>query len=324
MAGDSGVLVLVEHRGGQPTGLAREMLGAAARLGLGNVSAVAFGSGAAEAGRQAIACGADGALVSEDPGLDEYHNETWTATLHAAAAELNPSVVLLGQTAVGRDLAPRFAVRAGTGAAMDCIDLNVEGGKLLMTRPCFGGNAHAVYSSRTPLSVATIRGKAFEPLEPDPSRSGEVGSLAFEPPAPVTRVVGREQVQSEGMRLEDATVVVSGGRGLGGPEAFLQLTELAQVLGAAVGASRAAVDLGWVPLTSQIGLTGKVVTPDLYIAFAISGASQHLAGITGARNVVAVNKDGDADIFKVARYGAVADWKAFLPAFTEECRRLKA
>jgi electron transfer flavoprotein alpha subunit len=324
MAGESGVLVLVEHRAGQITGLATEMLGAASRLSLDPVTAVAFGTGAGEAGKLALSYGAAAALVCEDAQLDEYRNETWTAALTAAARELNPAAVLLGQTPVGRDLAPRFAIRAGSGVAMDCIDLAVQDGTLVMTRPCYGGNAHAAYTSKTTPAVATIRGKAFEPITPDASRGGEVKTLAFQPPAPVTRVVSREQVQSEGMRLEDATVVVSGGRGLGGPEAFEQLAELAQVLGGAVGASRAAVDLGWVPLTSQIGLTGKVVTPDLYIAVAISGASQHLAGITGARNVVAINKDGDADIFKVARYGAVTEWKAFLAAFTEECRRLKA
>jgi electron transfer flavoprotein alpha subunit len=155
------------------------------------------------------------------------------------------------------------------------------------------------------------------------SRTGQVTALSVDTSGASSRVVSRSAVASEGIRLEDATVVVAGGRGLGGTEAFDDLRELATVLGGAVGASRAAVDNGWIPVSAQVGLTGKVVTPDLYIAIAISGASQHLAGITGARNVVAINKDRDADIFKVARYGAVADWGVFLPAFTEECRRLK-
>ena len=327
MAGESGVLVLAEHRGGQLLGISTELLGAARRLADVSgekVMAVAFGSGAPEAARQAISYGADAALHAEDGSLDEYRNDSWTAALTAAARQVNPAIVLLGQTATGRDLAPRFAVRAGTGVAMDCIDLALEGGKLVMTRPVYGGSAHAKYTSRAAPAVATLRAKAFDPLPQDAARSGDVSALALDLPAAVARVVGREEVQSEGMRLEDAPVVVSGGRGLGSGEAFYELATLANVLGGAVGASRAAVDLGWIPVSAQVGLTGKVVTPELYIAIGISGASQHLAGITGARNVVAVNKDPDADIFKVSRYGAVADWKAFLPAFIEECRKLKA
>jgi electron transfer flavoprotein alpha subunit len=327
MAGESGVLILAEHRGGQLLGISTELLGAARRVADASgerVTAVALGSGAEDAAKQAIACGADTALFADAADLDEYRNDTWTAALVAAARHVKPAVVLLGQTAVGRDLAPRFAVRMGSGVAMDCIDLTLEDGRLVMTRPCYGGSAHARYTSRTSPAVATLRAKAFDPLPPDTSRSGEVVALALDLPASVSRVVGREEVKSEGMRLEDAPVVVSGGRGLGSAEAFHELATLARVLGGAVGASRAAVDLGWVPVSAQVGLTGKVVTPDLYIAIAISGASQHLAGITGARNVVAVNKDPDADIFKVSRYGAVADWKAFLPAFIEECRKLKA
>jgi electron transfer flavoprotein alpha subunit len=237
--------------------------------------------------------------------------------------QVNPSTVLIGQTIVGRDLAPRFAIRAGTAPAMDCIDLAMEGGRLVMTRPCYGGNAHAQYTCKTMPQVATVRAKAMEPLERDPSRTGEVRTFVPASLASQAQVVGREQVESEGIRLEDAKVIVSGGRGLGSAEAFSELDTLAKALRGAVGASRAAVDLGWVPITSQIGLTGKVVTPDLYIAVGISGASQHLAGITGARNVVAVNKDGEADIFKIARFGVVADWKTFVPAFTEEVRKLQ-
>jgi electron transfer flavoprotein alpha subunit len=322
----SGILVLTEHEAGSLLSISKELLGAARRLfdaGAGKITAVAFGSGASEAARSAIAYGADSALIADDLALDEYANDTWTAALAAAATEADPSIVLLGQTNLGRDLAPRFAVRAGSAAAMDCIDLDVRDGRLLMTRPCYGGNAHAQFTCKTDPQVATLRAKAFEPLQPDTSRNGEVKTLSLGGVSSVARTIARSIVESEGVRLEDAAVVVSGGRGMGGAEAFDELRMLARVLGAALGSSRAAVDAGWVPVASQVGLTGKVVTPELYIAVGISGASQHLAGITGARNVVAVNKDKDADIFKVARYGAVADWKAFLPAFTEECRKLK-
>ena len=327
MAGESGILVLAEHQAGQLIGLSKELLGAARRLAdtLGQrVTAVSFGAGAADAAKEAIAHGADAALVAESADLDEYRNDAWTAAFTAAAREVNPAVVLMGQTAVGRDLAPRYAIRAGTAVAMDCIDLAVQDGKLVMTRPVYGGSAHAQYTSRTLPQVATVRAKSQEPLEPDPSRQGEVRQLAVDVSGASSRVVARQEIKAEGLRLEDAKVIVSGGRGLGSAEGFEALNELARVLGGAVGASRAVVDLGWAPITLQIGLTGKVVTPELYIAVGISGASQHLAGITGARTVVAVNKDKDADIFKVARYGAVVDWKPFLPALVEACRKLKA
>jgi electron transfer flavoprotein alpha subunit len=326
MADESGILVLAEHTAGALPSITTELLGAARRLADASgerVTAVAFGSGAAAAGQQAIAYGADAAVVVEDAALDEYHNDAWTAAFAAAAAEIKPSIALFGQTNVGRDLAPRFAIRASSAAAMDCIDLELRDGRLLMTRPCFGGNAQAQYSCKTNPQVATLRAKAFDPLEADASRGGEVRALSIDV-ASVARTVARNVVESEGVRLEDASVVVSGGRGLGGAEAFEDLRELANILGGAVGSSRAAVDAGWIPVAAQVGLTGKVVTPELYLAIAISGASQHLAGITGARNVVAVNKDPDADIFKVSRYGAVADWGAFIPAFIEECRKLKA
>jgi len=325
MANESGILVLVTGTNGQLSSLSTESLGAARRIteGLGgNVTAVVFGSSATDYGKQAIAYGADDAIAVEDPNLDEYRNETWTAAMTAVAQERNPAVVLIGQTATGRDLAPRFAIRIGTAAAMDCVDFEVSNGTLLMTRPCFGGAAMANYTSKTLPAVATVRPKAQEPLAEDTSRTGEVRTMTVDAVGVVSQIVNREQVQSEGMRLEDAKVIVSGGRGLGSAEAFAELETLAKTLGGAVGASRAAVDLGWIPLTSQIGLTGKVVTPDLYIAVAISGASQHLAGITGARNVVAINKDSEADIFKHSRFGVVADWKTFIPAFTEEVRKL--
>jgi electron transfer flavoprotein alpha subunit len=207
---------------------------------------------------------------------------------------------------------------------MDCIDLSLEDGKLVMRRPVYGGSAHAQYTSKNLPQVATVRIKSQERLEPDTSRSGQVTTLSVDLASGVARVVSHEEMKAEGLRLEDAKVVVSGGRGLGSKEGFAELTQLAGVLGGAVGASRAVVDLGWVPVSMQVGLTGKIVTPDIYIAVGISGASQHLAGITGAKTIVAVNKDKDADIFKVSRYGVATDWKPFLPAFIEECRKLKA
>jgi electron transfer flavoprotein alpha subunit len=327
MAGESGVLVLTEFSGSQLAGVSMEMLAVGRRLAgeLGaKVTAVAFGNTAAEAAKQAIAFGADAAATIDNAALDEYRNDTWTAALSAVAQQVNPAIVLIGQTAAGRDLAPRFAIRAGTAVAMDCVGLDIEDGKLAMTRPVYGGSARAKYTSKTMPQVATVRVKAFERLEPDTSRSGEVTSMSFDVDTGATRIVSREEVKAEGLRLEDAKVVVSGGRGLGSKEGFEELTELAGVLGGAVGASRAVVDLGWVPVSMQVGLTGKVVTPDVYIAVGISGASQHLAGITGARNVIAVNKDKDADIFKVSRFGAVSDWKPFMTAFIAEVRKLKA
>jgi electron transfer flavoprotein alpha subunit len=327
MADESGVLVLAEHKDGELSGISTEILGAARRLAdeLGQkVTSVSFGSGASAAAKNAVAYGADTALSVENPALDEYVTDTWVNTFTSVSREVNPAIVLMGQTMVGRDLAPRYAIRVGSAVAMDCVDLSVDGGKLVMTRPCYGGNAHASYTSRTMPQIATVRAKSQEPLELDPSRSGEVKEVSIDPGTAQAKIVSREEVKAEGIRLEDAKVVVAGGRGLGGPEGFQPLEQLSDILGGAVGATRAVVDLGWVPVSIQVGLTGKVVTPDLYIAVGISGASQHLAGITGVKNVVAVNKDKDADIFKVSRYGAVADWKPFLTAFIEECRRLKS
>ncbi len=326
MADESGVVVLAEQFEGQLSGVALELLGAARRLAdaLGQqVTAVALGSASAGVARQALAYGADNAVIADNAELDEYSNDRWTAAFTAAVREVNPAIVLIGQTATGRDLAPRFAIRAGTAVAMDCIDLQIEGGRLIMTRPCYGGSAHAQYTSRTMPQVATVRMKSQEPLEEDTSRSGEVKTISVDASG-VARVVAREQVKAEGLRLEDAKLVVSGGRGLGSAEAFETLVQLAGILGGAVGASRAVVDMGWVPISYQVGLTGKVVAPDLYIAIGISGASQHLAGITGAKNVVAINRDKDADIFKVCRFGAVSDWKPFIGPFIEECKKLKA
>jgi len=195
-----------------------------------------------------------------------------------------------------------------------------------MTKPVYGGNARAIYITDTMPQMATLRVKAGEPLARDDSRKGEVVSIdaGLDESAVRTKVVDTVLEEIEGIKLEDANIIVSGGRGMGGPEGFKDLEELARVLKAAVGASRPPCDNGWVPDTMQVGLTGKIVSPDLYIAVAISGSSQHIAGCGGSKTIVAINRDPEANIFKEAAYGVVGDWKKVIPAFMEKAKELMA
>ncbi len=309
-------------------GIAGELLGAARRLGGadGPVTCALLGQGIEALAQEAIALGADKVIVVDDALLADYQGDTYLPVAQRLCQEVDPAVVLLGQTMLGRDLGPRLAARLHTAVAMDCTELAYQDGRLRATRPCYGGNALAQYSFQTSPQIATVRVKAQEPLPRDDSRRGEIVKLAAELPSGAvrTRITGRRKEKAEGIRLEDAPVVVSGGRGLGGPEGFQALEELAAALGGAVGASRAACDLGWIPVSQQVGLTGKVVTPDLYIAVAISGASQHMAGVSQVKNIVAINKDPEANIFKAARFGVVGDWKEVIPAFTKKVAELKA
>jgi electron transfer flavoprotein alpha subunit len=305
-----------------------ELLGAARRLAPqlgGRVLCAILGAGLDGHSQEAIAQGADLVLLAADPLLQEYQADAYLPVLASLVQERGPTLVLLGQTIIGRDLAPRLAARLGTAVAMDAIAVEVQDGRILVTRPCYGGNAHAKYSFNTSPVIATLRAKSQEPIERDDSRQGEVERVpvGVEPSAVRTRLLGRVKQKAEGVRLEDARIVVSGGRGLGGPEGFQLLEELAQLLGGAVGASRAACDLGWYPVSAQVGLTGKVVTPDLYIAVGISGASQHMAGISQVKNIVAINKDAEANIFKAARWALVADWKEAVPLLIKKVRELK-
>jgi electron transfer flavoprotein alpha subunit len=329
MTNESDVLVLAELAQGEPIEVTYELLGLARRLveGLGGrVSATVLGNGVDNAAQNLIAGGADRVYVADNAALAEYQGDAWVLGLEKITQEACPAIVLLGQTPIGADLAPRLAFRLGTAAAMDCVEAVVEDGKLLMTRPCYGGNARAVVSFKTLPAVATIKAKSQDSLERDESRTGEVVkvTLSLDPSAVRTRIIDRQQARAEGVRLEDADIVIAGGRGLGGPEGFRLLEGLAERLDAAVGASRAATDLGWCPHSRQIGLTGKVVTPNLYVAIGISGASQHMAGCTGAKNIVAINNDPEAAIFKAARFGVVGDYGQIVPPLIEEIRKLKS
>lgn len=330
MANESGVLVIAEAA--EAVGLAPislELLGAARPLAdqlSQPVQAAILGQGVEPLAQELVAGGADKVFVVDDPLLAEYQGDAFVPAAERVCREANPSVVLLGQTMCGRDLAPRLAARLGTAVAMDCIELSVADGKIAMIRPCYGGNANGQYTCKTMPQMATVRPKSHEPLPPDPSRQGEVVKVAadLDPSAIRTKVIDRRKEETAGIRLEDAEVIVSGGRGMGSAEAFQPLEELAAVLSGAVGATRAACDMGWYPVPQQIGLTGKVVSPTLYIAVAISGASQHMAGVSGAKTIVAVNKDPEANIFRYCRFGVVGDWKAVIPPLLEKVKELKA
>ena len=322
------ILVVGEVDGGQLVPIAGEMLGAARRLaesGGHSVSCALIGSGVAGLAQEAIALGADQVVVVDDAALAEYNTDTYLQAMLKTVEQASPSVVLFGQTDIGRDLAPRLAFRLSTGVIMDTVELAMEGDRLHGTRSAYGGNARAVNVVRADPQIATVRAKSHDALAPDTSRKGEVINVdaAIDQSAVRVKVIERKGLPAEGIRLEDADVVVSGGRGLGGAEAFSVIDELAKVLGGAVGASRAVCDLGWRPVSEQVGLTGKVVSPTLYIAIAISGASQHMAGCSGAKNIVAINKDADANIFKVARFGIVEDFAKVLPPLIEAMKKEK-
>jgi len=321
----SGTLVIGEAtEDGKLNPVVPELIGIGSRLG-GPVTVALLGSGVEGQAQEAGVFGASKVIVVDDAILKDYQGDAYVPIAERIAKEVEPAVILMGQTMMGRDLAPRLAQRLGTAVAMDCVNFEMQGDKLVAERPCYGGSARARYTINGTPQIATVRAKAQEPAERDDSRKAEL----VKQPAGVgegdvrTRIVERRKEKAEGVRLEDAKVVVSGGRGLGGPEGFKPLEELADVLGGAVGASRAVCDLGWYPVANQVGLTGKVVTPDLYIAVGISGASQHMAGISSVKNIVAINKDPDASIFKSSRWAVVGDWKEIVSAFTEKARQLK-
>jgi electron transfer flavoprotein alpha subunit len=278
--------------------------------------------GSGVAGAAANVLGVEKTYVVDDAALAQYTTDGFAQAAVAVAQKADPAIILLAQSDVGRDLGPALAARLNTAVAMDCIALEYKDGKLHTTRPAYGGNARAVNSFTTEPAIATVRPKALEGL--DGGSPGVVESVSADLSGIRQKVLKREVAAAEGVRLEDAAVVVSGGRGLGGPEGFGVIEELAKALGGAVGCSRAVADLGWRPVAEQVGLTGKVVSPNLYIAVAISGASQHMAGCSGSKNIIAINKDPDANIFKNSRFGIVGDFKAVMPPLIEAIKKEKA
>lgn len=333
MADYKGVLICGELVEGKPATITLELLGIGRELtdDLGEeLAAVLIGEKVdADASKEAIAFGADKVYVVEHALLKDYQADSYVAVIERLCQEVKPSILLLGQSSQGRDLAPRLAFRLGTGLTTDCLALSIDPDTKLMlqSKPVYGGNAQAVIvCENTRPQMATVRPKCMSPLERDDSRKGEVIAFDAKIDASMLRVKVLERVKEEvtGIKLEDARVVICGGRGIGGPENFSQLEELAKLLGGAVGASRPPCDSGWVPATIQVGLTGKIVAPDVYIAIALSGSSQHLAGCSGSKVMICINKDPEANIFKVCQYGVVGDYRKLLPPFIEKVKELLA
>ncbi|MCJ7764216.1 MAG: electron transfer flavoprotein subunit alpha/FixB family protein [Dehalococcoidales bacterium] len=327
MAEYKGVLVLAEVTGGRLSPMAMELFGCGRKLAddlQEDLYAVLLGDGITNPAQSAISFGADSVYTVDDPALKGYSNGLYAQAMESVVKQLMPRSLLLGQTATGRDLAPSLAFRLETTATTDCIELVIDSDsrQLLQTKPVYGGNALATFTSECYPQIATVRAKAYSPPEPDTSRQGEVIAINAKLKPTAVKTLERVSQIAEGVRLEDAAVVVAGGRGIGSADGFKQLEELAGLFNGAVGATRPPCDNGWIPSSAQIGLTGKIIAPDLYLAIAISGSSQHTSGCAGAKNIVAINKDPEANIFKVAHFGIVGDWKKVLPAFTVRIREL--
>jgi electron transfer flavoprotein alpha subunit/NAD-dependent dihydropyrimidine dehydrogenase PreA subunit len=323
-----GVWVVAERGDGAIRGVTYELLGEGRRLAdtLGDpLAAVLMGLSTDAEAAELIAHGANRVYVVNDPQLDQYQTATYAQALTDLVREHRPAVVLLGATSIGRDLASRVAARLEAGLTADCTELQIdpETHNLVQIRPAFGGNLMAtiVCPDHRP-QMATVRPKVMKRLPRDDTRQGEVVPVDLEVCADglMTRVLETAHEGGDAVNLQEAEIIVAGGRGLGKPEHFAMLHELAEVLGGAVAASRAAVDAGWIPAYHQVGQTGKTVQPKLYIACGISGAVQHLAGMQSSDIIVAINRDPDAPIFKVATYGIVGDVFEIVPALTQRVR----
>jgi len=291
----------------------------------GQLMAGIFGNSVEEShAKETISYGADRAYVSADPLLVEENSEVAMQAVETLIQEVKPQAIIFIDKTSSREIAPRLAYRLKTGCVLDCVEMKVEEntGHLLLTKPIYGGKAVALFTASQIPVVVVLRTRTIDPAESDQNRQTDIKnlSLSLDSSRVRTRLVERILEQSEGANLEDATTIISGGRGMGGPEPFQLLEHLAQLLKGSVGASRAACDLGWVPTSWQIGQTGKKVAPQLYIAIGISGASQHLVGIAGAKHIIAINTDPNAPIFKVAELGVVEDYNNIVPHLIEEVR----
>ncbi|MBI2618590.1 MAG: electron transfer flavoprotein subunit alpha/FixB family protein [Ignavibacteriales bacterium] len=319
------ILAFAEQRDNQFKKVAFEVIKAARKVAdeaQAELVALVVGSAVQGIAASLGGYGASRVVVVEDPNLALYSTTAYAKIIREVANKENADVVMLPATAMGKDVAPRVAVRLEAGLVADCTALTVEGGNLVATRPVYAGKALIETVVTSPRKVFTLRPNVFTSgMSNGASATVERVAITIGDGDLTSRV--KEVAQSSGkLDVAEADIIVSGGRGLKGPENFVLIEELASVLGGAVGASRAVVDAGWRPHDEQVGQTGKTVSPSLYIAVAISGAIQHLAGMSSSKYIVAINKDKDAPIFQVADYGIVGDAFEIVPALTQEVRKL--
>ncbi len=321
------VLIYGEFECGKISPITLELLGVGRKLADAReerLSIVLIGKKIDKLGDEATAYGADKVYIVEDAPIDDYEGASYTAIMAKLCKDtIKPAIVLMGQTLTGRDLAPRLAFRLESGLVTDCVELSIfpDTKQLLATKPVAGGNVLTTYSLKKDVpQLATVRCKAMEPLVPDVNRPKEIVKISAKIDASSVRVKILRKVKEDiqGPSLDTADIIVSGGRGIGTVEEFEEyITQgLAKTLGAAVGGTRAAVDFGLISEQNQVGLTGKIVGPNLYFAVALSGAIQHITGCVGSKNIVAINKDENAQIFRFARFGIVGDYKKILPTLT--------
>ncbi|UAL58984.1 electron transfer flavoprotein subunit alpha/FixB family protein [Clostridium sporogenes] len=325
-----GIWVFAEQREGKLQKVALELIGKgkdlSKKLGV-ELTAVLLGYDIDNMPKQLIDYGADKVLYVNDPLLKNYTTDGYTKVIYDLIQERKPEILLVGATYIGRDLAPRISSRLGTGLTADCTGLDIDNDtrNLLMTRPAFGGNLMAtiICESNRP-QMSTVRPGVFEKLEKDSNRDGSIENIKINLKESDIKIKIKEIIKlaKEIEDISEAKILVSGGRGLGSPEGFKLLRELADLMGGAISGSRAVVDSGWIDKAYQVGQTGKTVRPNLYIACGISGAIQHLAGMQDSDYIIAINKDESAPIMQVADLSIVGDYKKILPSMIDEIKKI--
>ena len=328
MHAEPSILVYAELHAGDLHPLTLEALQAGRQAALilgGRVSAAVVGTQTTATLERLQGYGLEHIYAVDDPLLESYHGEHYAAALTKICAHAAPAYVFIPNSLTGVDLAPRAAWELNAGLVTDCVAIETAQTVPLFVKPVYSGNVMAAYSAATTPFLVSLRPRSFAPAQPQDARPADIVPLSCTfNPAPRVVLVERREDEAEGIRLETAERIVAGGRGIGGTEGFGRLRNLAEILGAAIGASRPPCDLGWVSPTAQVGQTGEIVAPGLYIAVGISGSTQHLAGMSGAKTIVAINSDPQASIFRIADYGVVGKYEEVIPSFADTLKSMLA